>query len=37
MRITLRAPDRLPPPSARPPLVALVPAEIEALHDELRE
>jgi len=37
MRITLRAPDRLPPPSARPPLVELVPEEIEALHDELLE
>jgi SRSO17 transposase len=35
MQITLRAPDRLPPPSARPPLVALEPAEVEALHDEL--
>jgi len=37
MQITLRAPDRLPPPSARPPRVELVPEEVEALHDELRE
>ena len=35
MRITLRAPERLPPPSARPPVVALVPEAVEALHDEL--
>lgn len=35
MQITLRAPERLPPPSARPPVVALEPAEVEALHDEL--
>jgi len=35
MQITLRAPDRLPPPSARPPRVELVSAEVEALHDEL--
>lgn len=35
MQISLRAPDRLPPPSARPPLVALVAGEVEALHDEL--
>ncbi len=37
MPITLRAPDRLPPPAARPPLVEVVPEEIAALHDELRE
>ena len=37
MRITLRAPDRLSPPSARPALVELVAEEIAALHDELRE
>jgi len=35
MQVTLRAPDRLPPPSARPPLVELVPEAVEALHDEL--
>ena len=35
MEIALRAPDRLPPPSARPPLVGLAPAEVTALHDEL--
>ena len=35
MAITLHAPDRPPPPSARPPLVGLSPAEVAALHDEL--
>jgi SRSO17 transposase len=35
MEITLRAPDRPPPPSARPPLVGLTPEEVAALHDEL--
>jgi len=35
MQVILRAPDRLPPPSARPPLVELVPEAVEALHDEL--
>src|SRR5690349_12498235 len=35
MEITLRAPDRLPPPSARPPLVELTPGDVTALHDEL--
>src|SRR5437868_4079418 len=35
MEITLRAPDRPPPPSARPPLVGVTPAEVAALHDEL--
>jgi len=36
MQITLRAPARLPPPSARPPLLGVVPEEVAALHDELR-
>jgi SRSO17 transposase len=35
MEIALRAPDRLPPPSARPPLVGMAPEEVAALHDEL--
>ena len=35
MEITLRAPALPPPPSARPPLVGLTPAEVAALHDEL--
>jgi SRSO17 transposase len=35
MEITLRAPDLVPPPSARPPLDALAPEEVLALHDEL--
>ncbi len=35
MEITLRAPDRPPPPSARPPLVGVTPEEVAALHDEL--
>src|SRR4051794_12593633 len=35
MEITLRAPDLLPPPSARPPLVGLTPGEIAGLHGEL--
>src|SRR5215207_8121462 len=35
MEITLRAPARPPPPSARPPLLGLAPAEVEGLHDEL--
>lgn len=36
MEITLRAPERPPPPSARPPLIGLTPDEVAALHDELR-
>ena len=36
MEITLRAPAPTPPPSARPPLVALPPEEVAALHDDLR-
>ena len=35
MEITLRAPNLVPPPSARPPLDALTPEEVLALHDEL--
>jgi hypothetical protein len=35
MKITLRAPDLVPPPSARPALDALTPEEVLALHDEL--
>lgn len=35
MAITLRAPDRLPPPSARPPLLGVTPDEVVGLHDEL--
>jgi SRSO17 transposase len=35
MEITLRALDRPPPPSARPPLVGVTPEEVAALHDEL--
>ncbi len=35
MEITLRAPALPPPPSARPPLAGLTPAEVAALHDEL--
>ena len=35
MEITLRAPERPPPPSARPPLLGLTPDEVAALHDEL--
>jgi len=35
MEITLRAPDPTPPPSARPPLVALTPEDVAALHDDL--
>ena len=35
MEIALRAPDRLPPPSARPPLLGVTPDEVAALHDEL--
>lgn len=35
MESTLRAPGRLPPPSARPPLVGLTPEEVAGLHDEL--
>lgn len=35
MEITLRAPNRLPPPSARPPLGGLAPDEVAALHEEL--
>ena len=35
MEITLRAPAVTPPPSARPPVGALTPDEVLALHDEL--
>src|SRR5438270_8236683 len=35
MEIALRAPDLVPPPSARPPLVGVTPEEVAALHDEL--
>ena len=35
MQITLCAPDRLPPPSARPPLLGVTPGEVAALHGEL--
>ncbi len=35
MEITLRAPERPPPPSARPPLIGLTPDEVAALHDDL--
>src|SRR5215213_10117193 len=35
MEIALRAPDLVPPPSARPPLVGLAPDEVAALHAEL--
>jgi SRSO17 transposase len=35
MEITLRAPALSPPPSARPPLLGLAPAEVDGLHDEL--
>ena len=35
MEITLRAPAGMPPPSARPPLLALTPGEVAGLHDEL--
>jgi SRSO17 transposase len=35
MAITLRAPNLVPPPSARPPLDALTPDEVLALHAEL--
>ena len=36
MEITLCAPDLTPPPSARPPLVALIPEEVAGLHAELQ-
>ncbi len=36
MEITLRAPALPPPPSARPPLIGLTPAEVAGLHDELQ-
>jgi len=35
MEIALRAPELVPPPSARPPLVGLAPDEVAALHDAL--
>lgn len=35
MEITLRSPALVPPPSARPPLDALTPDEVLALHEEL--
>ena len=35
MEITLRAPAGMPPPSARPPLVALMEADVAGRHDEL--
>ena len=35
MEITLRAPALTSPPSARPPVGALTPDEVLALHDEL--
>ncbi len=35
MEILLRAPELMPPPSARPPLSALTPDEVAGLHDEL--
>jgi len=36
MQITLRAPARLPPPSARPPQLGVTLEEVAALHAELR-
>jgi len=35
MEIALRAPALPPPPSARPPVVALTPREVAGLHEEL--
>ena len=35
MELALTAPHLAPPPSARPPLVGLTPAEVAGLHDEL--